>query len=116
MEPGLESRTSSQKFLPLTSPPVYLLRTVCHKGNYRGERPEPFPTLPKLPEKKLGQRKEGDRGQTQRQRPREEKAGQAEQKRTNSWNSGLTAHTRATRGTLMRSYESNAREVSVKKK
>lgn len=53
----------------------------------------------------------------QKQGPRKEKTRrQTEQKMTDSQYSGLTAHTRATRGTLMRSYESNAREVSVKKK
>lgn len=35
---------------------------------------------------------------------------------THSLDRELTAHTRATRGTLMRSYEFSTREVSVKKK
>lgn len=62
-------------------------------------------------------RRHGRDLKTETQRGKDKTGGQTEQETTDrqlGW--GLTAHTRATRGTLMRSYESNAREVSVKKK
>lgn len=48
-------------------------------------------------------------------RGKDRRTGRAENK-IDSWDQGLTAHTRATLGTLTCSYESKAREISVKKK
>lgn len=78
------------------------------------KRTEPFPHTPPAPRKEVKTGKKETDAQTETQRGKD--TGQEEQEKTDSWGRGLTAHTRATRGTLICSYESNAREVSVKKK
>lgn len=94
---------------------------MCCEGKCGGELespewPEPSPS----PSSSSHERSLGGEQTRQRREAKEAQGGRDGRPKhwemTASQDRALTAHTRATRGTLMRSYESKTREVSVKKK